>query len=104
MPVDLVNASSAALGGDGMCRATLIVTPLVADEALPPPLPEHDVASSARHDSAPTTAAGLACRMESMAMPFFQKTTRHCGCAEPRVGRGLSASRAGAPGRRGQFE
>src|SRR3954462_15744650 len=65
MPVAFVNASSEALGGAGMARATLILTPLVADEAEVPP-PEHAVPSRARPDSAPTTTEALDCRREAM--------------------------------------
>ncbi|GHH83378.1 hypothetical protein GCM10018793_45320 [Streptomyces sulfonofaciens] len=66
MPVDLVNAARDALGGEGMARATLIVTPLVAvDAALPPP--EQAVATSARHDRRDTPTTPLTPRRsESM--------------------------------------
>src|SRR5690242_14311565 len=49
MPVDFVNASSAALGGDWAPRVTLIVTPLVASDAPLSSLP-HAVPNKARPD------------------------------------------------------
>jgi hypothetical protein len=58
--------------------ATLIETPLVADEAaLAPPPPEHALVTRARHDTAASPAAPLTdCRLESMGTPLIWKMTR----------------------------
>src|SRR5689334_13969614 len=65
MPVCLVKASSAALGGGSVARTTLIVTPFVcvdAEELLPLPPPPQAVVTI-RRPARPPAAAALRARL-----------------------------------------
>src|SRR5437763_13751717 len=79
IPVALVKASTVALGGGLMASATLMVTPVVAEDAAPSPL-EQAAPSRATHPSAATAVVRLApCRMESMGDASLSRTARHTG-------------------------
>src|SRR5690348_3164527 len=60
MPVSLVNASSVAFGGGTVASATVIVTPVVLSDPLPPlppPLDEQPAASMPKSARPPASVA-----------------------------------------------